>query len=453
MNALIEKYNVPAPRYTSYPPVPYWDKENFEPILWKHHVVNAFNKTGSSEGISLYIHLPYCESLCTYCGCNTRITINHSVESTYIATVLREWDMYLELFEKKTPKIKELHLGGGTPTFFSANNLELLVNGILQHAVIDSATEFSFEGHPNNTTEQHLRTLYKLGFRRVSFGIQDFDPKVQLVINRIQSFGQVEYVTNLARTIGYTSVNFDLVYGLPLQTLESVIDTVNKVKSLKPDRIAFYSYAHVPWAKPGQRKFTELDLPDNETKRNLYETGRKMLEEVGYEEIGMDHFALPSDALYEALKNKTLHRNFMGYTPCHTSMLIGLGCSSISDAGTAFAQNTKKVEDYISHIHQNELNVSTGHFLTDTDQVLRQHILNLMCKYETSWENADNLYNGMHETVMQLKEMELDGLVELMDNSVKITTLGKPFVRNICMAFDERLQPRTSLSPVFSKVI
>ncbi|HRD40356.1 MAG TPA: radical SAM protein, partial [Bacteroidia bacterium] len=271
---LISKYNIPVPRYTSYPTVPFWDKS---PSLeeWKDLVKDCFNSTNSKDGISLYIHLPFCESLCTYCACNTRITVNHKVEEPYINTVLKEWDLYLELFNEK-PLIREIHLGGGTPTFFTAENLKKLIQGILDKSNVALNAEFSFEAHPANTTIGHLITLYQLGFKRISFGIQDFDDKVQDAINRYQSFEEVKAIVDQCRAVGYTSVNFDLVYGLPFQTYASMQDTVEKVIALKPDRIAFYSYAHVPWIKPGQRKFTEKDLPVDDDKRKLYELGKEV---------------------------------------------------------------------------------------------------------------------------------------------------------------------------------
>ena len=275
---LIKKYNIPGPRYTSYPTVPYWDATPPTIEQWKSSVKRSFIETNASDGISIYIHLPFCESLCTYCGCNTRITVNHTVEMPYITALLKEWKMYLNIFGE-TPRIKEIHLGGGTPTFFSPEHLNQLIGEIVSTSIICSDAEFSFEAHPNNTTFEHLQTLYKLGFKRLSLGIQDFDPKVQAIVNRIQSFENVEKVVNQARNIGYTSINFDLIYGLPLQTRKSVIDTINKVNILKPNRIAFYSYAHVPWVKPGQRKFTEADLPVDEEKRALYEIGKEKFSE------------------------------------------------------------------------------------------------------------------------------------------------------------------------------
>ena len=452
MNHLIEKYNVAAPRYTSYPTVPYWDKTVPDQEQWKRLVKDTFTATNSSEGISLYIHLPFCESLCTYCGCNTRITVNHKVELPYIAAVLKEWSLYLDLFEV-TPHIKEIHLGGGTPTFFSAAHLKRLITGILSTAILCEDAELSFEAHPANTTGDHLRTLYDLGFRRISLGIQDFDEKVQAIINRIQSFDDVKYITGQARNIGYTSVNYDLIYGLPLQTEESMERTIEKVIQLRPDRIAFYSYAHVPWLKPGQRKFTENDLPAGHVKRALYEQGRDAFENAGYVEIGMDHFALPDDPLCIAGQNGGLHRNFMGYTTSHTQLLVGLGVSSISDSWTGFAQNEKKVEDYYKRLEQNSFPFFKGHLLSKEDLILRKHILNIMCKLETSWEKEEEQCEALYVALKQLKEPETDGLIRLSPFHLKVNPAGKPFLRNICMALDAKLRTVKSVTDIFSKTI
>ncbi|MFM6938312.1 MAG: coproporphyrinogen-III oxidase family protein, partial [Aquirufa sp.] len=236
----------------------------------------------------------------TFCGCHKRITKRHEVENPYIKAVLKEWQLYCDLLPSK-PIIKEIHLGGGTPTFFSPENLEQLIKGILNRAKIASEYEFSFEGHPNNTTRSHLEKLHDLGFRRVSFGVQDYAEKVQTAIHRIQPFHNVAKVTYWAREIGYTSISHDLVFGLPFQTLANVIDTIEKTNSLSPDRLAFYSYAHVPWIKGnGQRGFKDEDVPKDDAKRLLYEEGKKLLALKGYHEIGMDHFALETDSMYKA---------------------------------------------------------------------------------------------------------------------------------------------------------
>lgn len=255
MKSLIQKYNVSGPRYTSYPTVPYWNKEGIAKQDWLNSVQTSFAESNKKEGISLYIHLPFCESLCTFCACHKHITKRHEVEEKYINTVLKEWRLYTNLFNEKSI-VKELHLGGGTPTFFSPKSLEKLITGIFSLAEKHVDHEFSFEGHPNNTSKEHLQTLFNFGFRRVSFGVQDYNIKVQKAINRVQPFEAVEKVTKLAREIGYTSISHDLIFGLPFQTKENVIHTINKTKELQPDRISFYSYAHVPWVKGvGQRGF------------------------------------------------------------------------------------------------------------------------------------------------------------------------------------------------------
>jgi oxygen-independent coproporphyrinogen-3 oxidase len=448
---LAAKYNVAVPRYTSYPTMPYWDNQLFNKAAWIQSVKRSFEESNETEGISLYIHLPFCESGCTYCGCNTRITKNHRVEQPYINAILKEWGMYLHLLGD-VPVIRELHLGGGTPTFFTAENLRLLIGGLLIGAKIHPQAEFSFEAHPGNTTVDHLEVLYGLGFRRLSLGIQDFDPRVQFIINRHQSFEQVKVVTQQARRIGYTSINFDLIYGLPLQTTHGLITTLYQVAELRPERIAFYSYAHVPWLKAGQRKFTEMDLPDAHAKSRLYATGRGLLKSFGYEEIGMDHFALPADALFKAESTGKLHRNFMGYTQQHTQLLIGLGVSSISDSLYAFAQNVKVLEDYLQIIKQGELPVFKGHLLTDEDLIIRQHILDIMCKGYTEW-NYPQHSAGVSEGIERLQALADDGLIELNSRELKVTPLGKRFLRNICMCLDARLWQNKPTSQLFSMAI
>lgn len=449
--ALIEKYNVPAPRYTSYPTVPYWDEHAFEPMLWSHSFRETFFDTNEREGISLYLHLPFCEKLCTFCGCNKRITRNHSVEDVYIEAVLKEWSLYLALMGGETPSIREVHLGGGSPTFFSPDNLSRLLGSLFERANIRPDASLSFEGNPQNTTREHLQALYNLQFRRVSFGIQDFDPVVQQVINRVQPFEQVQQVTEWAREIGYTSVNYDIVFGLPMQRLESICQTIEQVNYLRPDRIAYYSYAHVPWVKGvGQRKFTEEDLPAPALKRQFYEAGRQLLEQNGYLEIGMDHFALPTDTLAIAMQEGHLHRNFMGYTDQHTSLSIGLGVSSISDSWGCFAQNEKTLEDYYRRLEADELPVFRGHLLTRQDRSVRRHILNLICRMETCWQAGTFSPEFERQIANRLVEAIEDGLCSLNGRQVLIHEAGRPFVRNICMAFDERLWLNQPSGRIFS---
>ncbi|MFT3919648.1 oxygen-independent coproporphyrinogen III oxidase [Cloacibacterium sp.] len=475
MNSLINKYNIPGPRYTSYPTVPYWENESFTSEKWQNTVVRAFNESNADEGISIYIHLPFCENLCTFCACHKRITKQHSVETPYLESVLKEWNLYLELFkqqkvfdyaqtdnselsnvtlsEVEVPKLKELHLGGGTPTFFSAENLRILLEGIFATVEIAENPEFSFEGHPNNTTKEHLQTLYDLGFRRCSFGVQDYDLKVQKAINRIQPFENVKNVTDWAREIGYRSVSHDLVFGLPHQSWEAMEFTIRKTMELKPDRLAFYSYAHVPWIKGvGQRGFDENDLPSGEEKRKLYENGKKLLEDLGYIEVGMDHFSLESDDLYQSLIHKKLHRNFMGYTSSNTQLMVGLGMSAISDSWYGFAQNEKTVEEYQKRVEEGKIPVFRGHILNEEDLIIRRHILNIMCQLETTFTDK-NTFAELPEALEKLKEMQEDGLVELSENYVKITEKGRVFTRNVAMAFDLRMMRKMPETRLFSMTV
>lgn len=453
MNHLISKYNIPGPRYTSYPTVPYWDKEGIPKETWINSVKRSFLESNEKEGISLYIHLPFCESLCTFCGCNKRITKNHQVEGPYIDALLKEWDLYCDLLEEK-PKISELHFGGGTPTFFKAENLDRLLTGIFSKSIIPKKPAYSFEGHPNNTKRSHLEVMRKHGFNRASYGVQDLDIKVQKTINRVQPFENVERVCRESRECGYDSISFDLVYGLPHQSMDSIRNTILQIRELKPERIAYYSYAHVPWIKGnGQRGFDENDLPKNEEKRALYECGYQLLLDSGYHEIGMDHFALEHDDMFKSLENKNLHRNFMGYTASKTQLMIGLGVSSISDSWYAFAQNVKSIQDYYEVLKKGEIPIFRGHELNKEDLFIRKIILDIMCHFEAQWELNDDNYLIIQDSIKRLKELEDDGLVTITENRLQVTESGRPFVRNICMAFDLRLLRNKPKTQLFSMTI
>lgn len=447
--ALLRKYDVPTPRYTSYPAVPCWDAETFAREKWVKAVQKSFEESNEEKGISLYIHLPFCESLCTYCACTTRITQNHKVEIPYIQAILKEWEYYKTLFDGR-PNIREIHLGGGTPTFFSPQNLHWLITYLLEGADIHPGYEFSFEGHPNNTSKEHLKTLFDLGFSRVSFGVQDLNEKVQHSINRVQPFENLERVTNLSREIGYDSVSFDLIYGLPFQNPFTVSDTIDKVLLLRPDRLSFYSYAHVPWLKPGQRGYEDGDLPSGSLKRHLYEIGRHKLRQAEYTDIGMDHFALRNDSLFKAHVTGKVHRNFMGYTTSNTELLIGLGASAISDAKYGYAQNHKKVEDYMKAVMESGLAVVKGHMLSDEDQIIRQCILQISCTGELS---EDLLLKVADRSILDvLVDMEKEGILYFLDGGLKVTAVGEPFIRNICRVFDRRMGVENRRE-VFSKAI
>jgi oxygen-independent coproporphyrinogen-3 oxidase len=448
---LVRKYNLPLPRYTSYPTVPFWN-DKLETETWKSLFVKKFAEQNHVNGISLYIHLPFCESLCTYCGCNKKITTNHSVEEVYLHAIEKEWELYRRLM-KQTPVIRELHLGGGTPTFFSPANLKRLLTIFLKTGIVHPRHEFSIEGHPNNTTAAHLSTLYALGFRRISYGVQDNDPEVQRVINRIQPLQNVKLATELARATGFTSVNYDLIYGLPLQTLESIERTINETIALKPDRIAFYSYAHVPWTSKAQRLFDEGNLPDAETKIKLYLKGKELLTRAGYADIGMDHFALPHDELFLARDTGKLHRNFMGYTTQSTGILLGLGVSSISDTGNAFAQNEKTLHDYYARVGSGELAIKKGYQLSKEDVAFKKYILAITCQGAATF-NEEHLPLLEAYTFPRLEALAADGLVVCNTKGVKLTEQGHYFIRAVCSAFDLFLQRSVKTEvPIFSKAI
>ncbi|PJZ41559.1 oxygen-independent coproporphyrinogen III oxidase [Leptospira kmetyi] len=443
---LIAKYDIPAPRYTSYPTVPYWS-ENPTTEEWLDKVRNRLKPEDSS--LSLYLHIPFCETLCSFCGCNTSITKNHSVEDPYIQALLLEFSNYLkEVPEIGKRELKELHLGGGTPTYLSEKNLEFLLNSIFERMNVVPKPEFSLEVDPRRTRDTQLKILHDFGFRRVSLGVQDFDPEVQRLINRTQPFEMTERITELSRKIGYTSVNFDLIYGLPKQNLENMKRTVEKTLELRPDRIAFYSYAHVPWIKAAQRLFTEADLPSGSEKRELYEVSREMFLKAGYLEIGMDHFALETDSLSEAAKSGTLHRNFMGYTTKTTDMLLGLGVSAISDSWDCFHQNEKIVKKYQKHIHEEGFATLRGHKLDAEDLEQRTLILQLSTTGKVIVPEQI-----LRDVRLYLASMEDDTLIRWEGNLLTLTEKGWPFLRNVCTGLDLRLRRKSPESRVFSRAI
>jgi oxygen-independent coproporphyrinogen III oxidase len=454
MNELSKKYNVPGPRYTSYPTVPYWDTNPTED-QWIEHVSKTLARSSEQGlGAALYLHLPFCESLCTYCGCNTRITRNRGVSQPYIETLLLEWTQLLSRVGKSDSlHVSEIHVGGGTPTFLSASELDHLFESLSKRIHRSDDAEYSIEVDPRVTNKEQLAVLARHGFSRISLGVQDFDPKVQDIVNRTQSVEEVRKVTDDARLLGFNSVNFDLIYGLPLQTLQSIETTMRHVRDLKPDRIAFYAYAHVPWIKPGQRRFTEDDLPQGENKRALYVLGRSILEDAGYVEVGMDHFALKSDSLYAAVKNKTLHRNFMGYTARNVQPILGLGVSSISDAWTAFAQNEKLLETYTKRVHEGHVPIHRGHVLNPEDLSLRRHILNLMTEMQTKWDRNDPAAAFLQDVPARLTEMEQDELLQVSGTGIQVTEPGRAYLRNICMAFDARLIRKAPETKLFSQTV
>lgn len=448
-DSLVAKYDVPGPRYTSYPTVPYWEAAPNE-AQWVGHIARSLERRGR-QGAALYVHIPFCHDLCTFCGCNTRITRSHSFVMPYVETLLAELDLYLRALGRERLELGELHLGGGTPTFLTAQELDALLTGLSLRSSRRERATCSIEVDPRVTDVGQLEVLARHGFRRLSLGVQDFDPRVQQIVNRVQSVACVEEVTRAARARGFDSVNFDLIYGLPLQTLSSIDATMDAVCRLRPDRIALYGYAHVPWIRPGQRRFSEVDVPQGPEKRQLYERGRERLEGSGYREIGLDHFALESDALWAAQRTGELHRNFMGYTTARAEPLIGLGVSSIGDAGDAYVQNDKDLRLYQQRVQSGELPIHRGHVLSEEDQVLRWHILRLMTQLQTRWDSPADYTDYLATIPQRLAAPADDGLVELDATGCRVTAKGRAFLRNICMAFDARLSRRAPDQGLFSR--
>jgi oxygen-independent coproporphyrinogen-3 oxidase len=444
---LLKKYDVPVPRYTSYPTVPYWGAAPTED-QWMTALENALKPADASW--SLYLHIPFCETLCTFCGCNTSITKDHAKGLPYVDSLLKEWAFYREhqplLAERK---LRNVHLGGGTPTFLSADELTRLLEPMLESAGWDPVTgSGSIEIDPRRTNREQLVALHKLGFERVSLGVQDFNPEVQRLVNRIQPEEITKNITDTARELGYASVNFDLIYGLPKQTERSFAHTVETTIRLRPDRIALYSFALVPWIKPAQRLFKDEDLPHGEVKRQLYEQAREALLANGYVEIGMDHFALREEPLSLAMQNGKLHRNFMGYTEHRTDVLLGLGVSSISETPTAFHQNEKVLPLWEQKVLSGKVATHRGHMLTNEDQRQREQILRFMTRGHTHLEERE-----ADEAKLFLAPMLSDGLVTLENAELKITEAGKPFLRNACAFFDLRLRQAQPTARIFSQSI
>lgn len=446
MRELLQKYDVPVPRYTSYPTVPYWTEAPSEEEWLKalHHSLEP----GSSW--SLYLHIPFCETLCTFCGCNTSITKDHAKGLPYVDSLHQEWNYYKErLPELRDRTLSHVHLGGGTPTFLAAEELTRLLEPMLEAAGFDPArSQGSIEIDPRRTNADQLRALRALGFQRVSLGVQDFNPEVQRLVNRIQPEDQTRRVTEDARSLGFTSVNYDLIYGLPKQTADSFAHSVETTLQLRPDRIALYSFALVPWIKPAQRLFSDDDLPKGTDKRDLYERAREAFLANGYVEIGMDHFALKEEPLSVAMREGRLHRNFMGYTEFRTDLLLGLGVSSISETPTAFHQNEKVLPLWDQKVKSGQLPTHRGHKLTGDDQRQREQILRFMTKGYTSLNSEEQA-----DARLFLGPMLADGLVTLDGDTMRITEAGRPFLRNACALFDLRLRRAQPATRIFSQSI
>ena len=451
---LLHRYNVPGPRYTSYPTAPVW-KEEFRAVHYEK-VLRDSGAAASPAPLSLYIHLPFCEALCYFCGCTVVITgSQHTVEDAYLATLEKEIDWVADRVGKDRP-IVQFHLGGGTPTYFAPERLRRLGRKIHSRFVFAPDAEIGVEVDPRVTTREHLLTLGKLGFNRLSMGVQDFDPRVQTAINRVQPYEETRSLVELARALGFPSVNMDLIFGLPFQTPETFRRTIDKVLAIGPDRLAVYSYASVPWMKKHQSVLL-AHLPDEATKFEIFRTALESFTEAGFEYIGMDHFAKPTDELARARAGRTLHRNFQGYTTKAGTDLIGLGMSAIGSIGRSYVQNRRDLGPYSEAVAKDGAATFRGFHLSEDDLLRRTVIGNLLChgivvKSEIAERFGISFDRYFADALARLVPCAEDGLVELARDEIRATPLGRVFLRNLAMPFDAYLAA-TPERPVFSKTL
>jgi oxygen-independent coproporphyrinogen-3 oxidase len=448
--ALINKYNVSGPRYTSYPTALSLN-EGYD----KHDLISAV-ESSQSRALSLYVHIPFCSQLCYYCGCNKIITRHQSKADTYIDFLAKEIAAQAPLF--KHYSVEQLHLGGGTPTFLTPQQMKRLIALLEQHFNFTSTTERGIEVDPRSLAENMLVDLRMLGFNRVSFGIQDFNDDVQLAVNRPQHADTVKQLITQARELGFKSINADMIYGLPLQTPESFKQTIEQLIELSPDRVSVFNYAHLPERFAAQRKIKEHDLPNAHDKLTMFKNTLEQMTQAGYQFIGMDHFAKADNELAIAQNEGQLHRNFQGYTTHGNCDLLGLGASSISQIGTAILQNKKELKHYYHSIEtQSGCALSKGMHLTHDDVIRADAIKQLICQFELNIEEFAKKYNIEFDTyfaeaLVSLKPLIDDNMVIIENNHVSVTSRGNLFIRIICMCFDAHLQNQINATR-FSRVI
>jgi len=436
---LYQKYDRPGPRYTSYPAYPHWEQTP-SALQWMNDLKTHKSSSADHQklDIDLYIHIPYCQSLCFYCGCNRNISKNHELGDEYTDYLLREWALYLE--ELGDIKISSLHFGGGTPTFLKTQAFQKIFKALGPY--LADHFQGSIEIDPRVTTKEQIKYLSSQGMKRFSLGIQDFNYDVQKVINRIQPQKMVEEVLETLRSTQVQSINFDLIYGLPKQTRETLDETLSIVKKLRPDTIALYSYAHVPWKAPAQKALEKHGIAQGEQKRDLYNYCKELLAKAGYKELGLDHFSLEKDSLYQAYERGEMKRSFMGYTTRATKHLIGLGVSAISSTDFGHIQNEKEIEDYKKRIDADQLPFFYGHIQSERDLQTSQAIHAIMCGRGAKLSCLFKVSSEEHREKMNtsLTQMLEDQLIDWDGENLKVTPTGLPFLRNIAMALDYRLR-------------
>jgi len=439
---LVQKYNVAGPRYTSYPPATKFT----DALTWPELAERILENNRTERDLSLYYHIPFCETLCWYCGCTTVITLNHSQGQTYIDYLDKEMAQMSTLLNPRR-KVAQLHWGGGSPTFLSPDEIRKLGESIHRHFTFSKDIEAGVEIDPRRLGRDHIAALREVGFNRASLGVQDFEPKVQEAVHRIQPREMTEQVLGWVRELGFTSINFDLIYGLPHQTVESFNRTLDIVLALQPDRLAVFSYAHVPWVKPAQKILEQKVLPSPEVKLQLLKLViERLTENNRYVYIGMDHFARPNDELALAQKNKQLQRNFQGYSTHGGADIYSFGMSAISQIPDAYWQNEKDLKKYYAALDAGRAPLTRGYFVSDEDKARRETIMRVMCDLSLDYAAMSqrlgfDFASHFERELESLAGFEADGLVKRSTTGLEVTDTGRLFIRNIAMCFDNTLAP------------
>ncbi len=452
LKPLIKKYSKPGPRYTSYPTAPQWTEDTGADTYERELIQSDPNKP-----LALYLHIPFCESLCYYCGCNIKITHDTSVASPYVSHLLQEAKTVARLLGKRR-NLTQISWGGGTPTFLTPVEITRLHEGIRELFDIDNSAEVSIEIDPRVTSSEQLHRLSELGFNRVSLGVQDFDPEVQKAVNRVQSLELTRGMLQEARSLGFKGINFDLIYGLPFQSVERFQKTIDSVVEIQPDRIALYNYAHLPSLRPHQKILEKFPMPDGDQRVAIFELAYQALISNGYIPIGMDHFARGDDELALALSKGTLYRNFMGYTVKRGTNLIGLGASAIGELENGFFQNVRETNDYEKHIADSGLAVFRGCLFSPEDRERKWVIQRLMCQFRVPFDEFEETFKRpfaetyAHE-LSSLEDFYRDGLLSCDEDALNVSDQGRMFVRNAAMIFDAYLSPTRPQKVIYSKTV
>ena len=452
---MLRRYDRPGPRYTSYPTAPQFTTEFGQQEFQEE--IRRTNKNYDPVDLSLYFHLPFCDTLCYFCGCTMIITHNRQRIDEYIDYLLKEIKLISSKI-KSGRQVAQLHWGGGTPTYLSPEQIRRLFDGIREHFDFHQDAEIGVEIDPRGLTDAHLDALRDAGFNRASMGVQDFEPKVQEGINRLQSEKLTRWAFQGLRARGFDSINLDLIYGLPFQTVDSFTRTLERIIDISPDRLAVFNYAHVPWMKKHQRIIENTTLPKANEKFSILKATIEKLTSVGYVYIGMDHFAKADDSLTQALYEKTLYRNFQGYSTQSGCDLYGLGMSSISQLQDVYAQNIKEIPKYYQAIDENELATQRGYRLTQDDRLRRYVIMRLMCDFELNKRRVEekfqiNFDRYFADALPELEYFAADGLIELANDLIAVTDMGRLLIRNITMVFDKYLAQKKQSGPLYSRTV